>query len=889
MVGICRSLLAAAIRFLLWLRYDIQVTGLETIRQRRGVLILPNHPGEMDPVILATKLWGRLHPHPVVIEDFYFMPAVNQLMRFIGAIPMPNMDGGAGAYKRLRVEQSLDQVVERLCAGDNVLLYPAGRLMRSGLEDLRGASAVAEILSREPGVPILLARSTGLIGSSFSWVSQRRRPDLLGCFRQGARYLLENLIVFSPRRPCRIHLEFAPEDLPRGADKNALNRWLEEWYNRDGEEQPEPVSYSRWRRVHLEIEQAKTVEQALTADVPPEVRDKTMAEIARMSGRPPADLTPEMNLSRDLDMDSLALADLAAWLEEEFYVTDVDAADLSSVGAVLAAAVGQVGEREDATPARLPSGWIETAPRPESLIPDPDQPIHLNFLRACDRLAGAIAVGDETSGALSFKAAKVRAVALAQALGDIPEKNVGIMLPASAGANLVIMATLLAGKVPVMINWTVGDANLKHVLQLSEIKTIITSGRFLDRLEQIDFNLIKEHILTLEDVRAQRLTLRAQLRAWFLARRAPETICRALGSDSVQADQTAVILFTSGSESAPKGVPLSHRNILANVAGAIESGVIEPGEVLFAFLPPFHSFGFTVTTVLPMVSGLKTAYYPNPTDSRRLGAGIAMWRPTMICGTPTFVAGILRAARDEQLESLRLIVCGAEKTPDELAETAQQRLGAEILEGYGITETAPVLTMNRRGEPRVGVGQPVGDVKLRIVDPESREPLPLGQRGLILAAGSNVFGGYLGRDSADAFAEIDGEQWYITGDLGYLDEAGNLILAGRLKRFVKVGGEMISLPAMEEAIRQVHPNEDGEPRSAIAYVDQDGQRPVLCLYAVFSATVEEVNGILREAGFSNLARVARVEALDEMPVLGTGKTDYRSLTAMLQTSLAAEA
>jgi long-chain-fatty-acid--[acyl-carrier-protein] ligase len=346
-------------------------------------------------------------------------------------------------------------------------------------------------------------------------------------------------------------------------------------------------------------------------------------------------------------------------------------------------------------------------------------------------------------------------------------------------------------------------------------------------------------------------------------------------------EQPAVILFTSGSESVPKGVPLSHRNVLSNLQGALTSIQLDSSDVLYGFLPPFHSFGFTVATLLPLTAGLKTAYYPNPTESRKLARGIGIWHPTVICGPPTFISGILKASAGGQMRSLRLLLSGAEKAPAELFTRAAELCDGHILEGYGITETAPVLTFNRMGEPRIGVGKPIANVELLIVDPASHQPLPTGQRGLILAHGPNVFAGYLGKDSADASCEVNGKRWYITGDLGVLDEPGNLTISGRLKRFVKIGGEMISLPAMEAALQAVHPNHEGEVRSAIASVELEGGRPVLGLFTAFALTVEEANRILKEAGFSNLARLQRLERLDAIPVLGTGKTDYQTLNRRL--------
>ncbi len=884
LTGLLNWLMALAARVVLWLRYNLKWRGLKKLRARKGVLFLPNHPGELDPVFLATRLWGRYRPHPVVVEDFYHMGSLHWLMKSIRAIPMPNLDAGAGSYKRLRVNQALATVLEYLRRGENVLLYPAGRQMRSGLEELRGASAVHDLLKQAPDTNIVLVRTRGFLGSSFAWATERRRPDLLRSLRRGAWWILVNFILFTPRRKLSIEFEDAPDDFPRRAGKLELNQWLDNWYNRHGPEEPALVSYCRWWRALPKVAKDDSPEQKQDIEVPAKVRRKVIAGLAKIAQIEAKTITGNKKLTAGLGFDSLNLADTVAWLEEEFFVSDVNPTDLITVYDVMTAAVGVV--REDGAPAaaKAPAGWFEgRRKRPDLVLPDPEQTIPRNFLATCDRMGKAVAIADD-SMVLTYKRLKLSVLVLAGVFRKWPDERLGIMLPATAGVNVIIMAVLLTGKIPVMINWTLGDASLRHVLEIAGIKRIITSGRFLDRLEQLNLELLQDYLLTLEDIRASEITRGLKLKALLRRGKSPKALCRLYGSGRLQPDDRAVILFTSGSESLPKGVPLSHRNILADIRGAAKLGGIITSDVLYGFLPPFHSFGFTVTCIFPLVTGFKTAYYPNPTESRKLVRGIEAWKPTVFGGTPTFISGVFKAARPGQLDSVRLILSGAEKTPAELFEQAR-KLNITILEGYGITETAPVLTLTPAGQKRVGVGRPVGDVKIRIVDLETREALPVGERGLILARGSNVFSGYLARDSSDAFCELEGHTWYVTGDLGFLDKQGNLTISGRLKRFVKVGGEMLSLPAMEEAITRNWPNEEGLIRTAIGAVDREGDQPLLCLFSVLPLTLEEANSVLKSAGFPNLARLSKVIRLEEIPLLGTGKTDYRELTRRLKTEL----
>ena len=878
-----RKFAAFIMRALLWLRYDIRITGTEHLKNKEGVLILPNHPGELDPAIVVSHLWNPLQPHAVAVEDFYYMPGLHYLMRLIRAIPMPNMWGGIGSYKKFRVRKALDHAAECLDEGQNILIYPAGRLMRTTREELRAASGVYDILSRVKQKKILLVRTRGLMGSSFSWLAWQTQPPLIRCLLLGLKHTLMNLLFFSPRRKVEIELFEAPEDFPYDGDKMQMNQYLDDWFNKDGEEQVVLVPQTFWSSKTFQMREPEII-QSVDADIAPEIREKIVNEIAKRRELDSAEIKDAWSLSNQAGFDSLDLAEMVVWMEEEFHTYDVRPEELRTVMDLQVAAAGAARNQLDAAPATPPKGWIESDRRVEVLEPDPDSTVHMNFLKVCDRGGSAVAMADEVSGVLTYKRAKIGVLVLAEIISKYPAKNIGIMLPATGGAALVIMATLVAGKVPVMINWTVGDANIQHVLKVGQVDVILTSSKFLDRLDSINFDQIADYVVTLESLRKDKINLASKLRAAMRARKSAESICKLFGSDHINADEPAVILFTSGSESTPKGVPLSHRNVLSNICGSLDVVGLGASDQLYGFLPPFHSFGFTVTTLLPLTSGLKVAFYPNPTDARALARGASMWNPTIVCGTPTFISGIFRAASDQQLKCLRLIMTAGEKTPAELVESAKKRFNATLLEGYGITECSPVLTICRRDREAIGVGPAVKDVDLQMVHPETRQRVGRGEQGLILAAGPNVFSGYLDRESETAFMDLDDKKYYITGDLGILDDDGSLILTGRMKRFVKVGGEMISLPAMEMVIAKNLPSSEGEVTSALTYVEEAGERPIICLFVTpeIQTDVETVNGFLRDAGLSNLTRIRKVISIEEMPLLGTGKTNYRALTEQLK-------
>ncbi len=645
------------------------------------------------------------------------------------------------------------------------------------------------------------------------------------------------------------------------------------------------MSYSRWAEHYWEFKEKSTIDSNSIAEVSEEVRQQVYIELARTLNMNPDKIQDEFRLASDLGMDSLQIADLIPWLESTFDVFDVEITDLETVRCVLEIAAGAVKEHgHEITTARTPVDW-EEIDRPTLTAPNPDKSIPQNFLETADRMKDTIILGDSARGAMSFRKSKIAVMLLADVVAELPEERVGIMLPASTGATLVIMATLLNGKIPVMINWTLGDSNLEHVIKSSAVKTIISSSRFLDRLDNFNIALVDPYLLILENVAKEKITLSKKIRAALLARQSAGELLKRYGSDQIDPTEPAVILYTSGSEATPKGVPLSHRNIVSNIAASFAVVELKTTDVLYGFLPPFHSFGFTITTILPLVCGVKTTYYPNPTESRQLVHGIEAWKVTLMCGTPTFVASIYKAAKDAQLASLRVIIVGAEKAPDKLFKAIERKSSAKLLEGYGITECSPVLTANSPSQQRAGVGKPVGDVSLKIVHPETELPLDTWERGLILVTGSNVFKGYLDRTSENIFREIDGQQYYVTGDLGYLDNRGNLYIAGRLKRFVKIGGEMVSLPAMEEDIQSKYPHADGEVYLAINYLETEGKRPFIGLFTILDLSLDDVNRIFKDAGRSNLEQVHKVFKLDEIPLLGSGKTDYQKLTYLLRESM----
>jgi long-chain-fatty-acid--[acyl-carrier-protein] ligase len=296
----------------------------------------------------------------------------------------------------------------------------------------------------------------------------------------------------------------------------------------------------------------------------------------------------------------------------------------------------------------------------------------------------------------------------------------------------------------------------------------------------------------------------------------------------------------------------------------------------------FHSFGLTVTGLLPIFVAVRIVHHPDPTDAGALVRKIANYKPSIIAGTPTFMGFILDRAKPGDLDSLRTIIIGAEKCPPHIFEKAKQLAPkAELLEGYGITECSPVVSVNRPGQAKHGtIGEPLPGVQVCVTDVETKQPLPQGQMGMLHVSGPTVFPGYLGGEKSP-FEEINGKKWYVTGDLAALDPTGAIVFHGRLKRFLKAGGEMISLPALEEPFTSKFPPTDEGPQVAVEGIETDHGRRIV-LFTTRDISLRDANAVLQEEGFRGVMRLDDVKKLDKLPVLGSGKTDYKVLRAMIE-------
>jgi acyl-[acyl-carrier-protein]-phospholipid O-acyltransferase/long-chain-fatty-acid--[acyl-carrier-protein] ligase len=352
-------------------------------------------------------------------------------------------------------------------------------------------------------------------------------------------------------------------------------------------------------------------------------------------------------------------------------------------------------------------------------------------------------------------------------------------------------------------------------------------------------------------------------------------------------EQPAAILFSSGSEGEPKGVLLSHRNIMANIQQVADVLDVRAEDTVMATLPLFHAFGLTVTGLMPLVEGIPAIFHPDPTDALTIAKAIAKHRATVFCGTSTFLRLFTRNQRIHPLmfDSLRVVVAGAERLSPEVRDAFKLKFNKEIYEGYGTTETTPVASVNipdridprdwkvQQGNKPGTVGLPLPGGSFRIVDPQTLGTLPVGEDGLVLFGGTQVMLGYLNDPdkTADVLVELDDKRWYKTGDKGHLDKDGFLTIVDRYSRFAKIGGEMISLGAIEEAIGKTLP-EEVEILTTALPDGKKGEKVVLLIAGPIDG--DQIQGLIDQSGLNPLMKPSQLIHVDTIPKLGSGKNDF---------------
>jgi acyl-[acyl-carrier-protein]-phospholipid O-acyltransferase/long-chain-fatty-acid--[acyl-carrier-protein] ligase len=510
--------------------------------------------------------------------------------------------------------------------------------------------------------------------------------------------------------------------------------------------------------------------------------------------------------------------------------------------------------------------------------------LHRSLIQTAHRHPFRFAMADKRRARMKWSGALLSAIFLARRLRGIWEgqEMVGIMLPPSVPGALVNYAAMLAGKIPVNLNYTTSDEALASCAAQCKIETVITTKLLLDR---IPLRVPGKTILLEEAAASPKLGERfAALMLWFMPGAVIERSVS--GGKCKSMDDVATVIFSSGSTGDPKGVMLSHFNIASNIDQVGQTFMLDSHDCLLGVLPFFHSFGFTVTLWLPAVLGVSAVYHPSPLDLAAIGEIVRDYLVTFLMATPTFLQAYLRRCSPEDFGSLRFVIAGAEKLPERLAVAFEDRFGIRPLEGYGATECSPVVAVNTNdfrapgfrqvGAKRGRIGHPLPGVTVRIVDPDSGGPVALGTPGLLLVKGPNVMRGYLGRPEKTAEVLRDG--WYVTGDIAAEDEDGFLTITDRLSRFSKIGGEMVPHVKVEERLHELAGATEQKFVVTSVPDGKKGERLVV-LHVLQAEELKAVLDQLPQAGLPNLwtPRPNQFFAVEELPHLGTGKLDLRRI------------
>ena len=514
-----------------------------------------------------------------------------------------------------------------------------------------------------------------------------------------------------------------------------------------------------------------------------------------------------------------------------------------------------------------------------------------SFLWSCKRRRFKKKIADSNSGSVKGGELLLRTLILRRLLKrhvlTDGEKNVGVLLPPSNGGVIVNMALALDHRVAVNLNYTVSESVINECIKAAGITHVLTSRQVMTKLEyNLDAKLVE-----LEDFK-DKVTLMDKIAGAMHAFVTPAWLLGGLlGLGKIKLDDLATIIFTSGSTGTPKGVMLTYENIASNVTSINNVIHLKPVDTVVGLLPFFHSFGYTVTLWTPMALDIACVYHYNPLDYKRVGVITKKHQATVLLATPTFLRGYAKRCKPEQLKSLNVVVCGAEKLSSALADSFEEKFGVRPVEGYGCTETSPLASVNvphsrsaaiGQLERREGsVGRPIPDVIIKAVDPDSGADLDIGETGMLLVKGPNVMKGYL--NMPEKTAEVITDGWYRTGDIGFVDKEGFVTITGRQSRFSKIGGEMVPHILIEDELAKLVGDEEGEEDgikvAVTAVPDVRKGEQLVVVHTKIEKSASELCQSLAAAGLPNIfiPSTDSFFEVDKIPVLGTGKLDLRGI------------
>lgn len=519
------------------------------------------------------------------------------------------------------------------------------------------------------------------------------------------------------------------------------------------------------------------------------------------------------------------------------------------------------------------------------------QTLGMVLLKGLKKFASTATIHDGTDDSkMGYDKILAAAIVLSKVIREETDKaRVGIVLPPGKAGLIANLAVIFAGKVPVNLNFTASQEAVRSAMRQADLDRFITVDPFVRKFPSFPWPPNRDLILI------ERLLpkLKKKIGLWLvLTKILPvSVIATQLRLSRPKSSDEAVLLFTSGSSGEPKGVSLTHRNVLANELQFHSRLNCEPGSKIFGCLPLFHSFGCTATLWYPIIAGLHLVTFPSPAETKRIAELIEQQKVHLFLSTPTFLRGYMKRIDPAQLASLRLVVTGAEKLPESFAAAFEEKFGILPQEGYGLTETSPATNLNLPDltsanefsvvpSTRGGsVGQMLPGIAIRLTNPATEKPIALDQQGLIWLKGANVFGGYLNNPKKSEEVLKDG--WFLTGDVGRMDEDGFLFIEGRISRFSKIGGEMVPHETLEaEITKALGLDQETERKIAIVGIPDAQKGEAIILISTVAGVALEQECIdlrykLMDAGIPSLWCPKRIVPVTDIPILASGKLDIK--------------
>ena len=895
-------ILSFTVRRLFSLRYRVHLHGLDEVKKilksDKPVVVLPNHPAMTDTWLLYSIIGQIVSLKPVMLEKFFTQKGLYWIYRLLQAIPVPDFEVIVNEWKARQGDRAYEEILKTLNRKEKVIIYPGGTLKNSSKESLRGKSAVHRLLSEEIDLEVILVRTTGLWGSSFSHGILGNTPDSWETLKKSFFLLWKNLIFFMPKRDVTIEFYRLPSDFSIPESKMEFNRFLEGWYNQykyqdatESEERPNLVPYLFWDKKGSTPKAYLSCSKTLDKDVkvPVNMREMILSKLSKMTGFPKEHIHPEQNLAVDLGCDSIDLSNLILFLEQKFPVSSKFCSlDIVYVQDLFLVALNKkVPCVNEILLKEKSRGWKEQVFAVTKRFEVLGKTIPEAFIHRMKLVADKEIVADKTV-TLTGKETLFTTILLAGKIRKIEGKYIGIILQPCVDESLILFAAMLAGKVPVLINWNNGYASTDELMRMLSIKSVFTSRKFLDHEPHFELGNIEPLLVMIEDFYTD-ISVFEKLNAHLLASKSTSSILSHFGLDGLSEDVNALVLCKCISEHLPKFIPLTHKNLIVNIEDLGERLLSQEISTFLCCTALYYSNGLIVTTLLPLLNGLRVFFSQELTYYPFLAKQIQDWGIDFLDLTVSkHYKELFNCCEPAQLVSLRFLVSenATQSVRDKLKKINPK---AKIYLGFGTTETSVLTSQTHKDQKPKGLGRALKRVELIVVDPQDLKPVSQGVEGEVLAHGPSIFNGYLDEKLESPFVNLNGKSFFRTGYFGYLDTKGNLITDNKrgANTLTRVSGNLVKLPMIEQFLTYKAKElgwssalgNKGNSFVVIPLQTED-KKNELVLISSLDVSLDEVNKIIAESALPNFCRLHRLLKVTEIPLLSSGNADVKALTEL---------